>query len=86
MIHQQVVLWSNKSGYLSFFPAPSVAPVVPTGGDDRTRYETAAAAVSERSVDNDVVLVALEEASRAVDAALNATLERLFSPASQSKG
>ena len=79
--------FKTKSGYLSFFLAPSVAPVTPTGRDDRTRYETAAAAaVSESSVASDVVLVALEEASRAVDAALNATLERLFSPASQSKG
>ena len=54
-----------------------------SGQDDRTRYETVVAA---ESADSDVVLVALEEASRAVDAALNATLERLFSHVSTSKG
>ena len=54
-----------------------------SGQDDRTRYETVVAA---ESADSDVVLVALEEASRAVDAALNATIERLFSSASKSQG
>ena len=40
---------------------------------------------SESTADSDLILVALEEATEAVDAALNATLERLFSPASTAK-
>ena len=65
-----------------------MATARPTGQDDRDRYETAAAAAAaaaESAADSDVVLVALEEATEAVDAALNATLERLFSPASTAK-
>ena len=58
-----------------------MATARPTGQYDRDRYETA----SESAADSDVVLVALEEATEAVDAALNATLERLFSPASTAK-
>ena len=74
-----------KSNYFSV-SAPSVATARPTGQDDRDRYETAAAAAAaESAADSDVVLVALEEATEAVDAALNATLERLFSPASTAK-
>ena len=58
-----------------------MATARPTGQDDRDRYETA----SESTADSDLILVALEEATEAVDAALNATLERLFSPASTAK-
>ena len=71
--------------YLCTAPSASETPRRP---DTRTRYETAVAAESADADDDgsDVVLVALEEASRAVDAALNATVQRLFTPSTASKG
>ena len=80
----------NKSNLVLYLCAAASAGA-PRRPDIRTRYETAAAAAESGgggagADGSDVVLIALEEASRAVDAALNATVHRLFTPSTASTG